>query len=79
MPRTRPAYPPEFRRQMVELVRSGRYGSELAREFECSAETLRKRVRRAEAFPRTFKRDCARLGPSPDTGTELGQLGGWFC
>ena len=27
---------------------------------------------------RTFKRDYARLGPSPDAGTVLGQLGGWF-
>lgn len=24
MPKTRPSYPPEFKRQMVELVRSGR-------------------------------------------------------
>ena len=32
MPRYRTAYPPEFRRQMVDLVRSGR--TELAREFE---------------------------------------------
>ena len=34
MPRYRTAYPPEFRRQMVDLVRSGRTPEELAREFE---------------------------------------------
>ena len=48
MPRTRPAYPPEFRHQMVELVRSGRSATELARDFEGCAETTRKRVRQAD-------------------------------
>ncbi|WP_406350890.1 IS3 family transposase [Streptomyces sp. NBC_01635] len=41
MPRTRPAYPPEFRRQIVELVRAGRSPEELAKEFEPSAQTIR--------------------------------------
>ena len=41
MGRTRPAYPPEFRRQMVELVRTGRTPEELAQEFEPSAQTIR--------------------------------------
>src|SRR5438874_105369 len=41
MPRTRRGYPPEFRRQMVELVRSGRSPEELAREFEPSAQSIR--------------------------------------
>jgi transposase-like protein len=31
---THEPYPPEFRRQMVELVRAGRRPEELAREFE---------------------------------------------
>jgi transposase len=34
MSKPRSAYPPEFRRQMVELVRSGRNPEELSREFE---------------------------------------------
>ena len=34
MPRTRPPYAPEFRRQMIELVRSGRTPEELARQYE---------------------------------------------
>jgi len=36
MPRTRPPYPPEFRRQIVELVRAGRSMREVAQEFEPS-------------------------------------------
>ena len=41
MPRTRPPYAPEFRRQMVELLRSGRSAEALAREFEPSAQAIR--------------------------------------
>jgi transposase len=36
-----PAYPPEFRRRIVELVRGGRSPEELAKEFEPSAQTIR--------------------------------------
>lgn len=45
MPRFRNAYPPEFRRQMVELVRSGRTPEELAREFEPPAQSIANWVR----------------------------------
>jgi transposase len=48
MGRTHPAYPPEFRRQMVELVRVGRDPEDLAREFEPSAQAIRNWVRQAE-------------------------------
>ena len=41
MARTHQAYPPEFRRQMVELVKSGRTPSDLAREYEPSAGSIR--------------------------------------
>ena len=47
MPKTRPPYPPEFRRQMVELVRAGRGPEELAREFEPSAQAIRTWVQQA--------------------------------
>ena len=40
MPRTRAPYSPEFRRQMVELVRAGRDPTELAREFEPTAQSI---------------------------------------
>ena len=48
MPRTHLPYPPELRHQMVELARSGRAIRELAREFECSDQTIRNRVRQAD-------------------------------
>ena len=31
-------YAPEYRRQMVELLRTGRTPEELSREFECLAQ-----------------------------------------
>ena len=48
MARTRPPYPPEFRRQMVELVRAGRSPEELEREFEPSRQTIRNWVKQAD-------------------------------
>jgi len=41
MPRTRRRYPPEFRQQLIELVRSGRSPEQLAKEFEPRAQTIR--------------------------------------
>ena len=40
MAKTRPPYPAEFRQQMIELVRAGKTPAELAREFECTAQTI---------------------------------------
>ena len=48
MGRTHAAYPPEFRRQLVEPVRAGRGPEDLAREFEPSAQAIRNWVRQAE-------------------------------
>ena len=48
MPKFRVPYPPEFRRQMVELVRSGRRPEELAKEFEPTAQSIWNWVRQAE-------------------------------
>jgi transposase len=44
MAKTRPPYSPEFRRQMVELVRAGRDADDLAREFEPTAQSIRLRI-----------------------------------
>lgn len=35
------AYPPEFRRKIIELARSGRRLEELAREFSLAPQTVR--------------------------------------
>ena len=48
MPRGRPPYPPEYRNQLVELVRAGRSPEELAREFEPGVDTIRGWVKQAE-------------------------------
>ena len=48
MPRHRAPYPPEFRQQMVELVRAGRTPEELSREFEPTAQAIRNWVRQIE-------------------------------
>ena len=48
MPRGRPPYSSEFRRQMVDLVRSGRTPEELSREFEPSADSIRLWVRQSD-------------------------------
>lgn len=48
MPRGRPPYSAEFRRQMVDLVRSGRTPEELSREFEPSADSIRLWVRQSD-------------------------------
>ena len=48
MARTNQAYPPEFRQQMVELVKSGRTPNELAREYEPSAGSIRNWVAQHE-------------------------------
>ena len=48
MPKFRVPYPPEFRRQMVELVRSGRTPEELSREFEPTAQSIWNWVRQAQ-------------------------------
>ena len=44
MPKTRPPYAPEFRRQIVDLVRAGRDPDDLAREFEPTAQSIRHSV-----------------------------------
>ena len=40
MPKTRPPFTAEFRRQMVDLVRAGRDSADLTREFEPTAQSI---------------------------------------
>ena len=69
MRKSRRAYPPEFREQMVALVRAGRSPAELAREFEPTAPAIRNWVRQAD-------RDAGRRrdGVTTDERSELQQL-----
>ena len=69
MAKTRPPYPPEFRRQMVELVRAGRSPEELAQEFEPTAQSIRNWVGQTEC-------DAGRRGSGLTTAEreELNQL-----
>ena len=48
MPITCPLYSPEFRQQIVGLLRAGRQPEELAKEFEPTAESIRKWVALAD-------------------------------
>jgi transposase len=48
MPKSRPPYPEEFRRRLIELVRAGRTPEELASKFEPSAQAIRNWVRQAD-------------------------------
>ena len=48
MPGTHQPYPPEYRRHMVEQVRSGRSPEDLAQEYEASASAIRNWVRQAD-------------------------------
>ena len=49
MPIPKPPYPAEFRRQMVELVQAGRSPTQLAPEFDCSAQSISTWVAQAAA------------------------------
>jgi transposase len=49
VPMSRPPYPPEFRAEMVRLVRSGRTPEELAKQFEPTAQAIRNWVKAADA------------------------------
>ena len=70
MPRSHPPYAPEFRRQMVELVRTGRTPVELAREFQSCDQTIRNWVRQADR--NEGRREDG--GLSTDEREELGRL-----
>lgn len=48
MPKSHPPYPEEFRRQLIDLVRSGRTPESLAQEFEPTAQSIRNWVAQAD-------------------------------
>ena len=69
MPKSRPPYPEEFRREAVALVRSsGRSVPSIAKDLGISGQSLRNWVRQAEVDR------GARHGLSSDEREELGRL-----
>ena len=48
MAKRQPSFTPEFRRQMVELYRSGRKLGELSQEFACSSWAIRYWIKQTE-------------------------------
>jgi transposase len=48
MPRTKPAYPKEFRQEILDLARAGRTISSLAQEFEPTETTIRNWIAQSE-------------------------------
>jgi len=48
MPKSRPPYPPEFREQILALVRAGRTPEELSREYEPTEQTIRNWMAQAD-------------------------------
>src|SRR5213593_3824859 len=48
MPKSHHPYTPEYRRRLVELVRSGRSPESLAKQFEPTAQAIRNWVKQAD-------------------------------
>ncbi len=69
VPRTRPAYPEQFRREAIELLRQGRTPGELAPRLGVSAQTLRN-WRRQDQVDRHERDD----GVTSDERAELARL-----
>ena len=69
VPRTRPAYPPEFRREAIELLRAERSPRELSESLGVSEQTLRN-WRRQDQIDRHERDD----GVTTDERAELARL-----
>jgi transposase len=48
MPKSHKAYPEEFKRKLIALVREGRTPEELSRQFEPSAQSIRNWITQAD-------------------------------
>ena len=91
MPKTRPPYDPEFRSQILEMVREGQQPADLAREYGVAARTIWSWVRQAgldsgersdglttdeKAELARLKREVARLKEERDI---LKKAAAWFA
>ena len=68
MPKTRPPFPPEFRREAVAMVRSGRPVPEVAEALGVSQQSLRNWVRQ-EALDRRERDDGLTSGEREELRT----------
>ena len=64
----------QFRRQIVELVRAGRDPTDLAREFEPSAQAIRNWVAQADRAEGRREKPAAAAGLTADEREELVRL-----
>ena len=67
MPKSRPPYSPEFRRQMVDLVPAGRDPGDPTREFEPTGQSIRAWV--AKASQKVGRQSKATTWFARETGT----------
>ena len=64
MPNPKPAYPAQFRQQMIDLVATGRRPSEFAREFGCHETSIlswMRAVKGSDAAPAAALQNSAAL------------------
>ena len=73
MPKSKGPYPPEFRQQMVELVRAGRSPEALAKEFEPSGKSQRDLGIAAELVDEPFAEEGGfrEIRERPGIGVEI--------
>lgn len=91
MPKNQQRYSPEFRRRMVELVRSGKSPEELSRQFDPTAQSIRNWVcqadldegRRSDGLTTAERDELARLRRENRTLREerdiLKKAAAWFA
>jgi transposase len=91
MPRSKPPYPPEFKRRLIEMVRAGRSPEELATKFEPTAQSIRNWVvqadrddgRRADGLTTAERDELRRLQRENKTLREerdiLKKAAAWFA
>jgi transposase len=69
MPKTKPEYPPEYKKRVVELARAGRTPASLSREFGIASKSVRNWLKQADIDE--GRRDN---GLTTDEKTELNAL-----
>jgi transposase len=72
--KSRRAYPPEFRQQIVELYNAGRSSTELAQDFGASAQSIRNWVGWAKRAARAAADQEGKASLTPSEHEELERL-----